>query len=74
MTRRLNWGEDRVMYFTEAGKLRSMPASWTNVCEEDSFAEAAAGRSWFRVDDLLELAELLQTLKRRRRTRRGSVK
>ena len=74
MTRRLNWGEDRVMYFNQDGKLRSMPTSWTSVSDVNGFLEAATGRSWFRVDDLLELAELLQTLKRGRRTRRRGVK
>ncbi|MEH6584738.1 MAG: DUF5372 family protein [Halioglobus sp.] len=62
-TRRHNWGEDRVMYFDEAGKLRSMPTSWTSVDKEDTFQRASAGRSWFRVDDLLELATLTQALK-----------
>lgn len=73
-TRRMNWGEDRVMYFDCAGRLRSMPTSWTGVAEADLFLEAAAGRSWFRVDDLLELTELLQTLKRPQRPRRRGVK
>ena len=62
------------MYFDRDGKLRSMPASWTSVCERDSFLQAAAGQSWFRIDDLLELAELLQSLEQGRRTRRRSVK
>ena len=62
MTRRLNWGEDRVMYFDQAGKLRSMLTSWTSVAESDLFAQVAAGRSWFRFDDLLALAEHLDVL------------
>jgi hypothetical protein len=74
VTRRLNWGEDRVMYFNQNGKLRSMPASWTSVSDVNGFLEAAAGRSWFHVDDLLALVELLQTLKRERRARRRGVK
>lgn len=60
-TRRLNWGEDRVMYFNDAGNLRSMPASWTDCVDQDAFQRAADGRSWFRLDDLLELVSLLQT-------------
>ncbi|MCP4234088.1 MAG: hypothetical protein GY770_10975 [Aestuariibacter sp.] len=66
-TRRLNWGEDRVMYFNEAGRLRSMPTSWTSVADADTFQHASAGLSWFRVDDLLELSALLQTLKKTQR-------
>ncbi len=73
-TRKRNWGEDRVMYFTEAGKLRSMPTSWTNVVSADIFLQAAAGRSWFRLDDLYELATLLETVKSGWRSARRGVK
>jgi hypothetical protein len=62
VTRRLNWGEDRVMYFNQAGTLRSMLTSWTSVAESDRFAQVAAGRCWFRFDDLLALAEHLEVL------------
>ena len=39
-----------------------MLASWTSVADKDYFLQASDGRSWFRVDDLLNLGELLQTL------------
>lgn len=56
---RRNWGEDRV-YFHAAGiPLTSIPASWTNVSPVDPFVAVAAGRSMFRIEDLLELVELL---------------
>jgi hypothetical protein len=55
------------MYFTEAGKLRSLPASWTSVADEDGFQGASAGRSWFRLDDLLELSALVATIQQLRR-------
>jgi hypothetical protein len=57
------------MYFTEARKLRSLPASWTSVAEEDGFQRASAGRSWFRLDDLLELSAIVKTVKQMRRKR-----
>ena len=57
------------MYFTEAGKLRSLPASWTSVADEDDFRRTSAGRSWFRLDDLLELSALVITVKQLRRKR-----
>ena len=57
------------MYFTEAGKLRSLPASWTSIADEDDFRRASAGRSWFRLDDLLELSALVITVKQLRRER-----
>jgi len=58
-TRRQNWGEDRVMFFDEAGRLRSLLASWTNVDEPDVFSQAAGGRSFLRPDDLAKLAALI---------------
>ena len=58
-TRRLNWGEDRVMYYDAKGRLHSVLASWTDVPEQDLFAQASDGRSWFRTDDLLRLRALI---------------
>ena len=74
VTRKLTWGEERVVYFNAAGTLCSMLASWTSVAHTDFFFHASQGRSWFRVDDLLELALVLQSLKRSRQGARGSVK
>ena len=58
-TRHQAGGEDRVMYFDARGSLRSLLASWTDVPVPDAFALASAGRSWFRLDDLLWLRALL---------------
>jgi len=44
-----------------------MPTSWTSVADVDHFELASGGRSWFRVDDLLELSALVQTLNQSRR-------
>ena len=60
--RKLNWGEDRVMYYGARGRLRSVLTSWTNVDEGDAFGQAAAGRSLFRLDDLLRLCVLIDEL------------
>ena len=57
--RRHNWGEDRVFYRDRQGHLASVPARWTSVEAEDPFVVMAAGRSRFRVVDLIELAALL---------------
>jgi hypothetical protein len=73
-TRKQNWGEDRVMFFDDQGRLRSLLASWTNVDEPDAFARCSAGRSWLRADDLLHLRELVEEIARGRKTRRHSVK
>jgi hypothetical protein len=72
-TRKLNWGEDRVMFFDDEGRLRSLLASWTDVDEPDVFAQAAQGRSFLRPDDLASLAALIDEM-RRGRKRHGGVK
>ncbi|MGH7877868.1 MAG: DUF5372 family protein [Steroidobacteraceae bacterium] len=64
-TRKQNWGEDRLMYFDAQGALRSMLTSWTSVADQDLFAQASAGRSWFRTDDLVRLTVLLNEIQRR---------
>lgn len=51
------------MYFDDQGRLRSMLASWTDVPAVDEFAQASAGRSWFRVDDLLRLCTVLDAIR-----------
>ena len=60
--RRSNWGEDRVFVFTEDGGVRGFPAGWTDAVSADPFVAVAAGRSAFRVQDLLALAGLLERL------------
>ena len=47
------------MYYDAHGRLRSVLASWTDVPEPDLFAQASAGRSWFRSDDLQRLCVML---------------
>ncbi|MFN2505338.1 MAG: DUF5372 family protein [Acidimicrobiales bacterium] len=61
VVRKHNWAEDRVFIFV-AGELRSVPAGWTDIDPADPFVVIAAGRSPFRVDDLLSLASLLDGL------------
>ena len=52
------------MFFDARGRLRSLLASWTDVPVPDAFDLASAGRSWFRVDDLLRLCALLDEIGR----------
>jgi hypothetical protein len=61
---RRNWGEDRVYLRDDQGVLRSLPAAWTDAVPEDAFVVMAAGRSPFRVDDLVRLADLVGRLRR----------
>ena len=39
--------------------MRSLPTAWTSEAEEDAFIALSGGRSAFRPEDLLALAELL---------------
>jgi hypothetical protein len=59
---RHNWGEDRVYFQDEAGRLASLPAHWTSVVGEDPFRVVAAGRAHFRVEDLREMLRLMESL------------
>ena len=57
--RHLSWGEDRVFYYDPEGRLKSFLANITDLLPIDTFTRISAGRSAFRVDDLLELRERL---------------
>jgi Family of unknown function (DUF5372) len=66
VTRRHNWGEDRVFYYDAKGTLRSLAANVTDVVPPDPFTQIAAGRSAFRVEDLLALRTLLDRIAQQR--------
>jgi hypothetical protein len=68
VTRKLTWGEDRVFFYDPSGKLKSLLTNVTDVVAKDSFDRISAGRSAFRVDDLLELRHLFD---RRKQTDKG---
>lgn len=73
-TRKQNWGEDRVMFFDQRGRLRSLPAAWTDVDPPDARTAAAAGRACLRADDLLTLCALLSEARNRHKSRPKRVK
>jgi hypothetical protein len=58
------WGEDRVFYLDEGEELRSIPARWTSAADDDPLVVISAGRSMYRVADLLELAKLTREIQR----------
>jgi len=66
---RKNWGEDRVFFDLGGNRLMSLPARWTDVLPPDPLVVTAQGRSPFRADDLLQLAEFLQQIDRQSRER-----
>ncbi len=57
------WGEERVYFFDEAGRLISLLASWTSLAAPDPFVVLAAGRSPFRFEDLVRLVDLVAQMK-----------
>ena len=57
------WGENRVYFLDLSGQLQHLPASWTDVAGEDPFVALAAGRSPFRVEELLRLSDLISRLR-----------
>jgi Family of unknown function (DUF5372) len=67
-----------VYFHDDEGKLRKIPACWTDAVADDPFVVVAAGRSAFRFADLLTLADLITVLQprepRRGARRSGRVK
>jgi hypothetical protein len=57
---RAQWGETRVYYRDRLGHRASLPTCWTSLAAEDPYITAGAGRSHFRVPDLIDLAALLE--------------
>jgi hypothetical protein len=56
-------GEYRVHFYVEKDRLISIPAHWTNLLPEDPFIKISAGCSYFRVEDLVRLNQLIKDLK-----------
>ncbi|MFZ2056351.1 MAG: DUF5372 family protein [Acidimicrobiales bacterium] len=59
-----NWGENRVFFLDDDGVKHSLPLGWTDAASVDVFVALATGRSPFRVDDLIVLADLVVRLSR----------
>ena len=57
------WGRNYFIFHTDSGQRLVIPIAWTDMAEEDDpFVVISAGRSYFRVEDLLSLSELLKGL------------
>jgi Family of unknown function (DUF5372) len=63
IARRQNWGEDRVWFRDREERVQTVPTSWTDAGGVDRFVVVAAGRSLFRVAELIELAREIEGLK-----------
>jgi hypothetical protein len=55
-----------VFFFDPDGVQRSLPRGWTDAADVDPFVVLAAGRSPFRVEDLVGLAGLIDGLRGKR--------
>jgi hypothetical protein len=60
------WGEDRITIQLANGSPFSVPVSWTDAAPADAYVTVGGGRSQFRVEDLLALAELMAWSRRKR--------
>jgi len=58
------WGEDRVTFDHPDGSLCSVPVHWTDAGPPDPYHSLGGGRSRFRVEDLLTLADLVAAQRR----------
>ena len=53
------WGEKRVTVEYPDGTLHSIPVGWTDLAPVDPYVVISAGRSRFRVADLVTLVDLV---------------
>jgi len=53
------WGAERVTFEHPDGGLRSVPVQWTELGPADPYLSVGRGRSRFRDEDLLALADLV---------------
>ena len=52
--------EDRVCFHDERDRICEIPLSWTDLAPQEPFVILAAGKSWFRFEDLLVLARFIR--------------
>jgi hypothetical protein len=63
VTRNREYGEERVYYRDQNGRMRFLPVRWTSLAAPDPFVLAAAGKAYFRLEDLIRLAEQVKELR-----------
>jgi hypothetical protein len=66
--RRTQWGDDLIFYRDRLGYVTALPTRWTSVETEDPFLVVSAGRSHFRVTDLIDLASVITEIQSALRT------
>ena len=55
-------GERRVFFYNHKGRKSSVPLDWTDIEPKDPFVAVSAGRTLFRVEDLLGLVRLIREI------------
>jgi hypothetical protein len=60
--RATHWGDERVVYLNDDGRVRSISTAFTDIGQQDEFRRIAAGRAAFRTCDLLDLFRRLGVL------------
>ena len=60
VVRKWLWGEERVTVELPDGTYRSVPVAWTDAKPVDPYISVGAGRSLFRVEDLMELVRMIK--------------
>ncbi len=63
VVRKWLWGEERITIEFPDGTHRSVPISWTDAAAADPYLRVGGGRSLFRIEDLLELVQLVGATK-----------
>ena len=58
------WGEERVFFYDDKGEFSSLPACWTSLYPQDPFVVLSQGRALFHIEGLLELAQLMEHIKK----------
>ena len=59
-------GEKRVFFYNSEDRISSVPLDWTDAALLDPFIIVSAGRSHFRVKELLRLVHLVDDIKKRK--------
>jgi hypothetical protein len=57
-----NFGCEYVEYYNDVGEVDCIPLAWTDAQGLDPFLEISGGRSFFRLEDLLRLLDLVSDL------------
>ncbi len=56
---RAGGGDERIWFRLASGDLRTIPLRFTSLAAPDPYRQWGGGRSWHRVEELLELRRLI---------------